>query len=217
MSQWADSATDREVVGGLSSGFGLDVVHEMNRLGMLVDVAHVSSKVMRQAIVNSKAPVIFSHSSAFALCQHPRNVPDDVLVMLKNYDGVVMVNFYSDYIKCDADDKTPATLDDVVAHIMYIARVAGWKHVGIGADMNGVPSLPVGLEDVSKYPDLFIALATLGVSREQLIGLAGGNLLRVWKRAELVSTQLKNMKSTETLFDINKTCPAQLSPFTYQR
>ncbi|HEV3146909.1 MAG TPA: dipeptidase [Gemmataceae bacterium] len=94
---WADSATDKPKNNGLSD-FGRDVVREMNRLGMLVDLSHVSVDVMKQAIEISKAPVIFSHSSAFALAQHPRNVPDDVLKLVKANGGVVMVNFYPGFI-----------------------------------------------------------------------------------------------------------------------
>jgi membrane dipeptidase len=94
---WADSATDTAKNNGLTP-FGIQVVHRMNELGMMVDLAHVSAKTMRDSIAASDAPVIFSHSSAFGVCPSPRNVPDDVLKSLKNKDGVVMVNFFSGYV-----------------------------------------------------------------------------------------------------------------------
>ena len=98
---WADSATDEPKVHGLSP-FGEDVVREMNRLGMMVDLSHVSAETMRHALKITRAPVIFSHSSAFTLADHPRNVPDDVLKMMPQNGGVVMVNFYSGFVVPEA-------------------------------------------------------------------------------------------------------------------
>jgi membrane dipeptidase len=94
---WADSATDKPKSNGLSD-FGRDVVREMNRLGMLVDISHVSAKTMNDALDVSEAPIIASHSSAYAIAQHPRNVPDDVLLRIKKNGGVVMVNFFSGFV-----------------------------------------------------------------------------------------------------------------------
>jgi membrane dipeptidase len=100
---WADSATDEPVLGGLSP-FGEDVVREMNRLGMLVDLSHVSADVMRQALTVTSAPVIFSHSAARVLCDVPRNVPEDVLQMLTNNGGMCMVAFVSDFVSTACAD-----------------------------------------------------------------------------------------------------------------
>jgi membrane dipeptidase len=98
--EWADSATDTPHHNGLTP-FGVEVIHEMNRLGMLVDLSHVSAQTMRAALAASSAPVIFSHSSARALVDHPRDVPDDILALLARNDGVVMVNFYPGYVSAE--------------------------------------------------------------------------------------------------------------------
>jgi len=98
---WADSATDKLVSNGLNS-FGIEVVREMNKLGMLVDISHVAPETMRAVLRISQAPVIASHSSAYTIAPHPRNVPDDVLDGLRANGGVVMINFYSAYLVPEA-------------------------------------------------------------------------------------------------------------------
>lgn len=192
--RWADSATDEPKVNGLSN-FGRDVILEMNRLGMLVDLSHVSPETMRQSLATTKAPVIFSHSSARELTDHARNVPDDVLRLMPRNGGLVMVNFFSAFIApteiLKKHREARGTLHDVVDHIDHIVKVAGIDHVGIGSDFDGVPRLPQQLESVATYPLITQELLNRGYDPESIHKILGGNMMRVLREAESVATTLK--------------------------
>lgn len=224
--EWADSSGTNEAPeprhGGLTA-FGREVVREMNRLGMMVDVSHVSDATVRDVLETTRAPVLASHSSCRAIADHPRNLPDDLLRAIAANGGVVQINFYSGYIdpalvgptrahreslrphvemlreRFAADPVARAravrellrehpypqtTLDVLLDHFDHAIRVAGPDHVGIGSDWDGVPSMPAGMDDVSRLPALTRGLLRRGHTPETVRKVLGGNLLRVMAETE---------------------------------
>lgn len=207
--------------------FGREVVREMNRLGMIVDISHVTPKVMHDVLDVAESPVMFSHSSAKAITDHPRNVPDDVLRRLPRNGGVVMITFIPAFVsqpvanwelqlaertrstvpavaaRISADfartsPKPVATLKDVADHIDYVRRTAGVDHVGIGSDFWGDPEMPTGLEDASRFPYLFTELIRRGWSDDDLAKLAGRNILRVLRGAEMSAARIRQQRPAST-------------------
>lgn len=181
----ADSSNGPRLHGGLSEK-GRAAVFEMNRLGMLVDISHVSDETMHDVLEVSSKPVVFTHSNVRALCDDPRNVPDEVLQRLKNNGGVVMLSFVPGFVSEAVRTKKSrhATLAQMVDHIDYLRKHVGIDHIGIGSDFDGIEEGPVGLEDVSKFPALVKELQGRGYTTEQIAKVLGGNLLRVLKANE---------------------------------
>jgi membrane dipeptidase len=195
---WADSAGGinnpaEKRHGGLSD-FGREVVREMNRLGMMVDVSHVADETFQDVIETTQAPVIASHSSCRALTNVPRNLTDDMLKALAKNRGVVMINFYNGFINTEyAKPGTPtpekpanaATMEMLIQHFEHAIKVAGIDHVGIGSDFDGVDGmLPGGMEDVSKLPTITYELLKRGYPDADVKKVLGGNLLRVMAEVE---------------------------------
>ncbi|HEU0004628.1 MAG TPA: dipeptidase [Terriglobia bacterium] len=201
---WADSSGDLDKSeikrhNGLTD-FGKQVVSEMNRLGMIVDVSHVSDKTFWDALEISRAPIFASHSSCRAICSVARNMTDEMIVAMAKKGGVIQINFYSAFLSqrsADADrlaeaaksgkdrpELPPAALEDAVAHINHVVKIAGIDAVGIGSDFDGIKSVPTGLEDVSKFPNLTRALLEEGYSPSDIRKIYGGNTLRLMRAVE---------------------------------
>lgn len=156
--------------------FGAAGIREMNRLGMMVDLAHTSHRAMRQILDITASPVIFSHSSCYGLAANYRNAPDDVIERLKDNGGVLMVMFVKRFL--NAKNPESANLETVVDHIMHVVELAGWDHIGIGGDFDGTVTLANGINSVADYPKLIEAVMKRGATDEQVRKLVGENILR---------------------------------------
>lgn len=224
--EWCDASTDEARHGGLS-GEGVALVREMRRRGILVDVAHVSDDAVLHVLDAVRAPVIASHSSARALCDVPRNLPDSLVREIARGGGVVMANAYPPFLDPAAAAANrprgaeirrrlaaaapdgeptpqlafeigrevtsemplpPVPLDRMIDHLMHLVDVAGEEHVGIGTDFDGISEVPVGFEDVSRFPALVEGLLARGLPPSAVRLVLGENVLRVLEDAERRAT-----------------------------
>lgn len=231
--EWADSSGDKARWNGLTD-LGRQVVERMNRLGMMVDISHVSDKTFYDAVADSKAPIIASHSSCRALCDAPRDMTDDMIRALAKNGGVMDINYYTAFLdpgfarahhqvsdkmdaavkaardrlagegkhlsyaqevaiehKFEADIPLP-DYTRIVDHIDHAVKVGGVDHVGLGSDFDGVDSIPRGMEDASKIPNLVREMARRGYSAEDMEKILGGNVLRVMRQVEEIALKIQS-------------------------
>jgi membrane dipeptidase len=183
--QICDSCAGGKTWGGLSP-FGKDVVAEMNRLGMLVDVSHISDETFWDVLECSSKPVVATHSCCRSLCGHPRNMTDDMIKALAAKGGVIQINFYPVFLQEDYELDSPSSVlpsfTRIVDHIDHVVELVGIDHVGIGSDFDGIEVAPDGLEDISKMSVLFEELRRRGYSESDLTKLASGNFFNVLSR-----------------------------------
>jgi membrane dipeptidase len=177
--QAADGVGEARTGGGLTN-FGLQMVQECNKLGILLDISHLAPAGVTDVLEASSQPVIASHSNAYALCAHPRNLNDEQLQAVARKGGAVCVVFVPSFI---TTDRKEASLEKLLDHIDHIARVAGIDHVGLGSDFDGFnPPSPVGLEDVTRLPGITAGLVQRGYSEGNVRKILGENLMRVFRQ-----------------------------------
>ena len=180
--QICDSCAGNRTWGGLSP-FGREVVAEMNRLGMLIDVSHVSDDTFYDVLECSTSPVVATHSCCRALADHPRNMTDDMIKALAAKGGVIQINFYPVFLQDDYELESQSSVipsyTRIADHIDHVVELVGIDHVGIGSDFDGIEVAPDGLEDVSKMPVLFDELRRRGYSEDDLAKLASRNFFNV--------------------------------------
>jgi len=221
----SDSSYDQKYTHGGLSPFGYEVIEHMNKLGIMVDVSHVSDSAFYQAVRSSKAPVIASHSS----CRHftpgfERNVSDEMIKLIANNNGVVMINFGSAFLtkkgneilkklwakveagadpndpeiksEMDSIKNSPAVLGDislVADHIDHVVELGGIDNIGFGSDFDGVDNLPIGMEDVSRYPDLIHELLKRGYTSNDIEKICYKNLFRVWNEVIAIAENMDDV------------------------
>ncbi len=172
----AEGVGEKHANGGLTT-FGRQVVTEMNHLGMVVDVSHMTERSFWDVVEVSQRPVVASHSNAHAQCAHLRNLKDDQIKALAEQGGVMGMNFAPPFI-----DPETATISRLIDHIDHIVNLVGPDHVGLGSDYDGIPSAPEGLDDVTTFPRITQALLDRGYSEADIMKILGGNFLRVLRQ-----------------------------------
>jgi membrane dipeptidase len=196
---WADSSGDKPEHNGLTD-FGKDVVRELNRLGVMVDISHVADKTFWDALEVSTAPLVASHSSCRAISGHPRNMTDEMIKALAEKGGVIQINYSTSFLSNElyeatqnnapAAERPRVSWEKIVEHIDHAVKIAGPTHVGLGSDFDGT-TVPDGMEDASKLPKITAALLEKGYSEPDVKNILGENLLRLMEKVDQVGRQLR--------------------------
>jgi membrane dipeptidase len=170
----ADGVLDGSSGGGLTP-FGKKVIEEMNSLGMLIDLSHLSEKGFWDVMEFTKSPVIVSHSNAKSICGHVRNLTDDQIKAVCKNGGVIGINFYPSFL----NESGKATVNDIIKHIEHMVALVGYENTGLGADFDGVECLPDGIEGIQDIGKILNELLKLNYLQEYVDKIAGENFLRV--------------------------------------
>ncbi len=196
---WSDSSGDTPKHNGLTD-FGKDVVRELNRLGMLVDISHVSDKTFWDAMETSKAPLVASHSSLRSISGHPRNMTDDMIRALGGKGGVIMINYSRSFLSNELyeaglknvpmAERPTVTWEKIVEHIDHAVKLVGATHVGLGSDFDGT-TVPDGMDDVSMLPKITGALLDKGYSEQDVKNIMGENILRLLEKVNQVGKKIR--------------------------
>ena len=196
---WSDSSGDTPKHNGLTE-FGKDVVRELNRLGMLVDISHVSDKTFWDAMETSKAPLVASHSSLRSISGHPRNMTDDMIRALGGKGGVIMINYARSFLSNELyeaglknvplAERPTVSWEKIVEHIDHAAKLVGAAHVGLGSDFDGT-TVPDGMDDVSMLPKITAALLDKGYSEQDVKNILGENILRLLEKVEQTGREIR--------------------------
>ena len=196
---WSDSSGDTPKHNGLTD-FGKDVVRELNRLGMLVDISHVSDKTFWDAMETSKAPLVASHSSLRSISGHPRNMTDDMIRALGGKGGVIMINYSRSFLSNELyeaglknvpmAERPTVTWEKIVEHIDHAVKLVGATHVGLGSDFDGT-TVPDGMDDVSMLPKITGALLDKGYSEQDVKNIMGENILRLLETVNQVGKKIR--------------------------
>jgi membrane dipeptidase len=218
--EWADSSGVHEPLAPRHHGltdFGREVICEMNRLGMMVDLSHASDETFWQAVELSKAPVVLTHSSCRAVNPHRRNATDEMMKAVADVGGVVQINFSAAFVDADFPSFTPRPFENIAKealirdpapdhttplgtladHFEHAIALIGPEHVGIGSDFDGAGHLPAGLEDCSRLPNLTAELLRRGIREDDLTKILGQNVLRVMRGCAQMAEGLSNARAEQ--------------------